>query len=411
MNNRVSRMYRHRKRHAGRWILLAAVLSSALPAVSPWRVLPVKAETAEDDNIHYKGLLFRHLNDQEVYVSAVSEVAVNIEIPASVPCHDKTCKVTAIGREAFTGMTELQSIILPEGITVIESQAFAMCVALEQIQLPESLKMIGKEALHHCISLASLHLPAQLQSIGISAFEGCSQLTAVEIPSSVSSIGNYAFFNCPELKKIIFDGDHTDLGSHVFPSQHIEVYGPDSETPSFLAEKYSQITYAGKYEGQNLNVSFHPGWNYLPAEGKYVYADTEGSLKTDAWLEEDGKYYHLNSQGFMDTGWQTIGDTAFYFGKDGAMAVQSWIPYEGQLYYVDESGCMRRNQWKEQGDACYYLGDSGAMSRNQLMIWQGVLYWIQADGVMATDRNLGGYSFDSAGRCRQTAMKLPEDRA
>ena len=51
--------------------------------------------------------------------------------------------VTAIGPEAFDGMSSLKSIVIPKKLTQIRERAFRGCTALESIELPESVKELG----------------------------------------------------------------------------------------------------------------------------------------------------------------------------------------------------------------------------------------------------------------------------
>jgi|GEM_PF-2243325 len=110
--------------------------------------------------------------------------------------------VTAIGRDAFRDVTELERIIIPDAITSIGESAFKGCTALESISFGNALTDIGSAAFADCTSLATISLPSSLASIGNRAFQNCSLLTEVEIPDSVTSIGSEAFFGCSALESI-----------------------------------------------------------------------------------------------------------------------------------------------------------------------------------------------------------------
>lgn len=57
--------------------------------------------------------------------------------------------VKIIGRLCFAE-TDVEEIILPEGIEVIDAEAFACCVELRKINFPETLNVIGCEAFRAC---------------------------------------------------------------------------------------------------------------------------------------------------------------------------------------------------------------------------------------------------------------------
>ena len=135
----------------------------------------------------------------------------NISLPSSVE---------TIGEEAFYGVSNTGSIVLPErlkqiydmafshskfssvifpaGLKYIGADAFWNCTNLNAINLREGLINIGSGAFQVCSSASGeLKLPTSLQYIDEYAFSGCSNLTGtLVIPSGVWYIGEYAFSNC-----------------------------------------------------------------------------------------------------------------------------------------------------------------------------------------------------------------------
>ena len=157
---------------------------------------------------------------------------------------------------AFNGKKSLQSIILPEGITVINNGAF-LNSGLEAITLPESLEGIGQSVFlgtqlkeitipanvvglgtsafegsdagtmplekvifkgskimgiepytfKNCVNLKEITLPESLTIIEYGAFFGCSSLTKVVIPDNVNEIQKTAFEGCKELATVICKGE------------------------------------------------------------------------------------------------------------------------------------------------------------------------------------------------------------
>lgn len=68
--------------------------------------------------------------------------------------------------------------------------------------LSPSLTSIADYAFSGCSNIASLILPLGVTKIGDYAFSDCSRLTSLTIPSSVTSLGDYAFKNCSSLQSI-----------------------------------------------------------------------------------------------------------------------------------------------------------------------------------------------------------------
>ena len=123
--------------------------------------------------------------------------------------------VTSIGKGAFYGCTELNSVTFPEGLTDIGMWAFQYCTGLTSVTFPEGLTSIGYRAFEDCTGLTSVTFPEGLTSIGGSAFNKCSGLTSVTFPDGLTSIGDDAFDLCPGLDLVTVP-DSVQLGSRAF---------------------------------------------------------------------------------------------------------------------------------------------------------------------------------------------------
>lgn len=147
--------------------------------------------------------------------------------------------ITTVGDKAFSGCSNLRSIILPEGVTSIGSmafedctsltditiptntssvgaQAFSNCTALSRIALPDKITEIGYGVFQSCSALTDVYLPYGLSAIGAAAFVGCSSLTGISIPGSVTIIGNDSFCDCSSLNGIIIPDSVTEIGNYSF---------------------------------------------------------------------------------------------------------------------------------------------------------------------------------------------------
>ncbi len=131
----------------------------------------------------------------------------------------------AIGKRAFSGKHNLylETINLPEGVSVIKAEAFEECKNLRTVILPaggniglsqgvfagcerlrevansERINSIGANAFAGCASLQRIDLGKDLHRIGEGAFSGCRSLTSVALPSSLREVGDGAFAGCQEL--------------------------------------------------------------------------------------------------------------------------------------------------------------------------------------------------------------------
>lgn len=162
--------------------------------------------------------------------------------------------------------TEIETVVLPEGITEISNYAFNGCTGIKNVNLPDSLTYIGFAAFSGCINLTQIDLPESqelaldsyafsgtgLTSVyvpancrfhaddgvpAISIFEGCanlteatiavpalptqmfnacSSLTTVTLLEGVEEIGQGAFGNCRELVEISFPSTLKSIGYQAF---------------------------------------------------------------------------------------------------------------------------------------------------------------------------------------------------
>ena len=139
---------------------------------------------------------------------------------------------TAINENAFSGMTNLKSITIPDSVTSIGGYAFSGCSSLTSITIPDSVTRIGENAFKDC-KIINANIPAfaldyistsELKTviinsgnrIGDDAFRNCSSLTSITIPDSVTSIGDGAFYNCSSLTSITIPDSVTSIGSYAF---------------------------------------------------------------------------------------------------------------------------------------------------------------------------------------------------
>ena len=130
---------------------------------------------------------------------------VSVNIPSGV---------TNLPEELFAGCTELTTIIGGEGVETIEKNAFSGCTSLTEISFPK-VKIIGERAFYGCSSLTSLGEHAELTSVGKAAFRDCTSITSVSIPT-VTSLGELAFAGCTALKTVELGGQIGKIPNELF---------------------------------------------------------------------------------------------------------------------------------------------------------------------------------------------------
>ena len=119
----------------------------------------------------------------------------SIDIPNSV---------TYIGNGAFSS-SGLYSIIVPNSVDSMGWSVFSECRALTHAVLPDSSTIIQRMTFFDCIKLDSITIPQSVTMIDIGAFMG-SGIRCITIPSSVTCISMGAFQDCNDLEMTIFTG-------------------------------------------------------------------------------------------------------------------------------------------------------------------------------------------------------------
>ncbi|MBR2695322.1 leucine-rich repeat domain-containing protein [Candidatus Saccharibacteria bacterium] len=104
-----------------------------------------------------------------------------------------------IGKGAFKGLRQLETVFLPPELECIDESAFENCENLKEIVFPEGLKLIKRCAFCNCDSLEEVLIPSSVREIGRLAFYRCGSLWKLKIRNGVRYIGMRAFGDCDSL--------------------------------------------------------------------------------------------------------------------------------------------------------------------------------------------------------------------
>ncbi|MBK6088282.1 leucine-rich repeat protein [Ruminococcus difficilis] len=186
--------------------------------------------------------------DGVVYVGTVLYSYKNTEHPETVTIKDGTKaitsyafersniesisvpdSVTVIGEGAFKNCSELKQVHLGNGLTEIKGSTFYNCNNLETINIPMGVTSINSTrtsylwgptvydgAFENCSSLQHVYIPDSVETIGIEAFENCSSLQHVYISDSVENIGIASFQNCTSLCSVRMSRNISKIGEYAF---------------------------------------------------------------------------------------------------------------------------------------------------------------------------------------------------
>ena len=85
-------------------------------------------------------------------------------------------EITTIGGSAFSGISTLANITLPNSVASIEDGAFADCTSLISATIPDGIAEIGSRTFKGCKSLEEINLPENVKC-DKKAFKDCTKLT------------------------------------------------------------------------------------------------------------------------------------------------------------------------------------------------------------------------------------------
>ena len=119
--------------------------------------------------------------------------------------------VVAIGYGAFSGRTDLSTVLIPDSVTVIEASAFSDCTMLENVVLSKNLVQIGAEAFGSCTNLTEIEIPKKLEEglaswdFGIQKgpFYNCASLERVTFEEGIKQIADALFAGCNGIKELV----------------------------------------------------------------------------------------------------------------------------------------------------------------------------------------------------------------
>lgn len=193
-----------------------------------------------------------------------------IECPGIEELHFYT-NLKQIGESAFNNCPNLKKVIFEdtEGDLKLEGEIFASCYSLESVRLPNNLTIIPSCAFESCKSLTEINMPQSLNIIDAAAFAGCLNISEITIPANVQRVNYNAFKDCSGLKTLIISGDETRFGNEVFSGcSSLASISYDTTNPIeasqtlFDSSTYSTATLFVSQEAENQIKALVP-WKYF----------------------------------------------------------------------------------------------------------------------------------------------------
>jgi hypothetical protein len=167
--------------------------------------------SVSEDNLNYSsrdGVLFD--KEQTTLIRYPSNRAtVEYIIPETVK------KMTD---RAFDYCQNLETVVIPAGLTTIDPGAFERCSSLQRIDIPNTVTNIGMLAFTLCLQLKEVNIGNGVTHIESGAFRSCPQLREIIIPDNVLSLGDSSFLNCAGLETVRIGNGVTEIKGDMFGS-------------------------------------------------------------------------------------------------------------------------------------------------------------------------------------------------
>ena len=200
-----------------------------------------------------------------------------------------------IGNNAFESCSNAESLALGDNIMSIGKNSFKDCSLLQTVTIPNAVTLLDDYSFSGCSSLDKIIIGNHVNTIGLYTFENCKLLQSVNIPNSVKTIDNYAFSGCTGLKTLIVADRDSELS-----------LGKNGSSPLFTDCPLDSV-----YIGGNITYDTSSGSGYSP-----FYRNT--SLRTVVITDKETEispnefYGCTNLQNFrIGDGVTSFGDWAF----------------------------------------------------------------------------------------------------
>lgn len=163
-----------------------------------------------------------------------NEFVTSVELPETI---------VEIPTYAFYKCTNLEKVVIPEGVKFIGMHAFEECTSLTAVQIPDSVVTIGDFAFCKCTNLSDVKMSGNVQSIGMYSFSNCETLSTIALPDTLVSVGDMAFAYCTSMSEITIPVGIETISANVFSGcQDITVYYDDASYTNDISAIVEQLS-------------------------------------------------------------------------------------------------------------------------------------------------------------------------
>ena len=196
----------------------------------------------------------------------------DVTLPDTVQCVEPKAFSHTLWVDRFLDGEGGENDFLTEGGVLIAYRGSS-----REVRIPEGVRVIAGEAFQNHREIESLILPDSLTVVGEGAFEGCSGLTQITFGKNVAEIKDRAFKGAA-LTEVFVPSSVKKLGVRAFGSALITYEGREAE--------YTYETSAGRLSNEDYRI-------YRGAEGQEPGVEVSGLQGAYASLEGADRHYSL----------------------------------------------------------------------------------------------------------------------
>lgn len=292
--------------------------------------LPYLGSSSSDSSNAYLGYLF----------GATSYGGNPSYVPSSLA--SVTVRAGYVGDYAFSGLTYLSEVVLPQNMTAVSAHLFDGCTSLSQAVIPSGVSSIGDYAFNGCSSLGEITIPQSVTDIGQHAFSGCRAEIVWEGTPQISSIGSYAFAG--------YLGTELSIPSSVTSISRNALNGCsnlNTLTIPFVGSgsgSYSHFGYIFGASGYSSNSSYIPSslTTVIITGGSEIAANAFYNCRNITRIVIPSTVSSIGSNAFR----YSYPIYVFYAGEESAWSgISGYNNVTATVYYYSESEIYGGNYW------------------------------------------------------------------
>lgn len=165
----------------------------------------------------------------------------------------------------FKNFTNLQSVVIPEGVTTITNGAFGNSSSLKSVFIPKGVETITNAAFGNCSSLELVMIYGDVGNIINGAFNQCNSLSNVILLGAVENFGPGSFSSCSSLTTIVFKEGCEKIGTGAFAGTSLK----EIELPHSITELYAGALAVSTIEKIKVNMTIEE-WNSVTKEANWA---------------------------------------------------------------------------------------------------------------------------------------------